>query len=230
MWSILWLWFRFCIFINVQHNKSGSAVFNEVVGGIVVAIVVSIVDVACVVGVVIDQDVVNVDQDVENVVSFFAVVGASIVVGSAAISILVVVLGIANKNVTVLSSTHCSAPSAWPFRGNIIGFSQFWRKLVIFCTWNIYEIEQPSINEYLRFLTIILWHLLHRLVLFFWHYLCFRRFNRCYLWFFKLFYFFLFLIYFTVTCIYNVGWFIVLPAFYWLLFNKRLCVSAGGTW
>ena len=50
------------------------------------------------------------------------------------------VLGVANKNVTSLSSTHCSAPSAWPFRGNIIGFSRFWRKLVIFCTRNIYQI------------------------------------------------------------------------------------------
>ena len=30
--------------------------------------------------------------------------------------------------------TRCQmrAPSAWPFRGNIIGFSRFWRNLVIF--------------------------------------------------------------------------------------------------
>ena len=35
------------------------------------------------------------------------------------------ILGIANKNVTSLSSAHCSAPSAWPFIGDTIGFSQF---------------------------------------------------------------------------------------------------------
>ena len=102
------------------------------------------------------------------------------------------ILRVANKNVTSLSSTHCSAPSAWPFRGNIIGFSKFWRKLVIFRTWNIYEIERSFIKEYLRFWTIIFWHLIHRLVLFFCHFLCFRRFNRCYLWFFKLFLLFYF--------------------------------------
>ena len=29
---------------------------------------------------------------------------------------------VAYSNLTILSSTHCSAPSAWSFRGNIIGF------------------------------------------------------------------------------------------------------------
>ena len=53
---------------------------------------------------------------------------------------------LANNNVTILSSTHCSAPSAWPLKSNIIGFSQFWRKLLIFRTRNIYKIERPFIK------------------------------------------------------------------------------------
>ena len=113
----MWLWFRSCIFINVQHNKSGSAVFNEVVGGIVVAIVVSIVDVACVVGVVIAQDVANVDQDVEVVVSSFAVVGAAFVVavvGSAAISVLVIVDVVVVVVVTCSQATFKSAGLHFP--------------------------------------------------------------------------------------------------------------------
>ena len=101
---------------------------------------------------------------------------------------------VANNNVTILSSTHCSAPSAWPFRGNIIGFSRFWRKLVILCTRNIYQIERPFIKKYLRFWTIILWHLLHRLVWFFFYFLCFFWFNRVNLsgiWYFFAFFIFL---------------------------------------
>ena len=58
---------------------------------------------------------------------------------------------VAKNNVTILSSTHCSAPSAWPLQSNIIGFSQFWRKLLIFRTRNIYKIERPFIKKYLRF-------------------------------------------------------------------------------
>ena len=54
-----------------------------------------------------------------------------------------IVLGIAYNNVTSLSSTHCSAPSAWPFWGNNIGFSRFWRKLASFCTRN----EKPEKTE-----------------------------------------------------------------------------------
>ena len=41
-------------------------------------------------------------------------------------------MGILIYNVTILSSSHCSAPSAWSFIGNIIGFSWFRWKLVIF--------------------------------------------------------------------------------------------------
>ena len=79
-------------------------------------------------------------------------------------SFLAKVSPVAKNNVTILSSTHCSAPSAWPLQSNIIGFSQFWRKLLIFRTRNIYKIERPFIKKYLRFWTNILWHLLHRLV------------------------------------------------------------------
>ena len=131
---------------------------------------------------------------------------------------------------TILSSTHCSAPSAWLFIGNIISFSWFWRKLVIFRTRNIYKIERPFIKEYLRFWTNILWLLPDRLVEFSWHFLDFCRFNRFYLWFLKLFLLFYFSVILHGHLHKNVGWFILLPAFYWLLFNKRLCVSAGGTW
>ena len=56
------------------------------------------------------------------------------------------ILRLANNNVTILSSTHCSAPSAWPLKSNIIGFSQFWRKLLIFRTRNICKIERPFIK------------------------------------------------------------------------------------
>ena len=56
-----------------------------------------------------------------------------------------------NNHVTSLSSTHCSALSAWPFRGNIIGFSRFRRKLVIFCTRDIYQNQRPFIKKYSRF-------------------------------------------------------------------------------
>ena len=56
------------------------------------------------------------------------------------------ILRVANNNVTIQSSTHCSAPSAWPFRGNILSFSQFRRKLAIFRTENIYQIDRPFIK------------------------------------------------------------------------------------
>jgi len=62
-----------------------------------------------------------------------------------------VISPVAKNNVTILSSTHCSAPGAWPLQSNIIGFSQFWRKLLIFRTRNIYKIERPFIKKYLRF-------------------------------------------------------------------------------
>ena len=35
------------------------------------------------------------------------------------------VLGLVKTNVTIVSSTHCSAPSAWWVIGNIIGFRKF---------------------------------------------------------------------------------------------------------
>ena len=88
----------------MQHNKSGSAVFSDVVGGIVVAIVVvDIVDVACVVGVVIDQDVVVVDC-VEVVVSLLVVVN---VVGSAVGFISTVVVEVVEVVVALVVVT-CS--------------------------------------------------------------------------------------------------------------------------
>ena len=122
------------------------------------------------------------------------------------------ILGVAFYNVTILSSTHCSAPNAWPFIGNIIGFSWFWRKLVIFRTRNIYKIERPFIKEYLRFWTNILWLLLDRLVEFSWYFLDFCRFNRFYLCFFKLF----LLFYFSVILHGHLHiWFILLQASYW---------------
>ena len=63
---------------------------------------------------------------------------------------------LANINVAILSSTHCSDPSAWSFRGKIISFCKSRRKLLIFRTRNTYQIERPFIKEYLRFGNVIL--------------------------------------------------------------------------
>ena len=70
-----------------------------------------------------------------------------------------------------------------------------------------------------------------RLVLFLPKFLYFSRLNRFYpCFFFQLFLLFYFSVILHGQLLINVGWFILLPAFYWLLFNKRICVSAGGTW
>ena len=130
---------------------------------------------------------------------------------------------------TSLSSTHCSAPSAWPFRGNIIGFSRFRRKLVIFCTRDIYQIQRPFIKKYSRFWTIILWRLLHRLVWVFFYFLCFFRFNRVYLGIWYFFCFFIFLLNTTWSSEYTWVDFILWQAFYWLISNKRLWLPLRGT-
>ena len=72
----------------------------------------------------------------------------------------VILLGIANNSVTSLSSTHCSAPSAWLFKGSIIGFSKLWRKLLAYKKY----IQNRTVVYhslwfigYLRFWTNILW-------------------------------------------------------------------------
>ena len=140
------------------------------------------------------------------------------------------ILRVANNNETILSSTHCSAPSAWPFRGNIIGFPRFWRKLAIFCTRNIYQIERPFIKKYLRFWTIILWHLLHRLVWFFFYFLCFFWFNRVYLWYLVLFLLFYFSIKYSMVKWIYVGWFHTYAGFSLALERSWCtCLSAGVT-
>ena len=75
-----------------------------------------------------------------------------------------------------LSSTHCSAPSAWPLRGNVTNYRFF--------------VILAEAGHFLH----ILWHLLHRLVWFFFYFLCFFRFNRVHLWYSVFFAFFIFLL------------------------------------
>ena len=115
----------------------------------------------------------------------------------------------------ILGVANNSAPSAWPFRGNIIGFSRFWRKLVIFCTRDIYQIQRPFIKKYSRFWTIILWRLLHRLVWVFFYFLCFFRFNRVYLGIWYFFCFFIFLLNTTWSSEYTWVDFILMQASDW---------------
>ena len=132
------------------------------------------------------------------------------------------ILRVANNNVTILSSTHCSAPSAWPFIGNIIGFSRFWRKLVIFCTRNIYQNERPFIKN-----TYVFEPSFSDIYFTGWFdfSFIFSVFSGLTAFISGIWYFFCFFIF-----LFNTPWsseytwvdFILVQAFYWLIFNKRL--------